>query len=239
MIKIAICDNDITITSLIEKNIYNIAKENGYAVEIDVFFDGAQLTKIVKYGTNYDLIYLDIEMNDLNGIDAAHIMREMDCNALIIYISSHEEYMRELFEVEPFRFINKPINIELFKIYFVSACERIEKEQEYFQLKFKNNIEHVSVKEIIYFESEKRYIHIITSKRDYTFYGKMIEIEKSMKKSKYTFIRIHQSYLVNYRHIIKIKLQTVYLDNGQELHISEERQREVRKRFCEIAGGNL
>lgn len=130
MIKIAVCDNDINITTFIEENIYKIAKEKSYAVGIDIFFDGVQLTKRVEGGTNYDLIYLDIEMNDLSGIDAGHIMRKMDCTALIIYISSYEEYLRELFEVEPFRFLDKPIDDTLFKAYFISACKRIERENK-------------------------------------------------------------------------------------------------------------
>lgn len=174
-----------------------------------------------------------------NSIETARQIREKDYMVLIIYVSSYEEYLKELFEVEPFRFLSKPIDEKLFYKYFQSAYERIEKEQEYFEVKFNNEIVHVPIKNIVYFESEKRYVHVITDKRKYTLYGKLKEIESQMKNRKFVFIRIHQSYLVNYKYIKRINLLSVVLHNGMELRISEDRVKDVRKKFCEIAKGNM
>ena len=82
-------------------------------------------------------------------------------------------------------------------------------------------------------------MHVITDKRKYTLYGKLKEIELQMKNRKFVFIRIHQSYLVNYKYIKRINLLSVVLHNGMELRISEDRVKDVRKKFCEIAKGNM
>lgn len=239
MIKIAICDNDIALTSLIERLLYKVAQKMSIAIDVDIFFDGITLRKSMEQENSYDLIYLDIEMEKLDGIETARQIREKDYMVLIIYVSSYEEYLKELFEVEPFRFLSKPIDEKLFYKYFQSAYERIEKEQEYFEVKFKNEIVHVPIKNIVYFESEKRYVHVITDNKKYTLYGKLKEIESQMKNRKFIFIRIHQSYLVNYKYIKRINLLSVILHNGMELRISEDRVKEVRKKFCEIAKGNM
>lgn len=239
MVKIAICDNDIVLTSLVENLLYESAQKINIPIEIDIFFDGVTLKASMDQGTNYDLIYLDIEMEKLDGIKTARYIRKKNCTVLIIYISSYEKYLKELFEVEPFRFISKPIDTMIFFKYFCSAYERIESGQEQFEIKFKNEIEHVPVKEIVYFESEKRYVHVITDKEKYTFYGRLKEVEKRVNSGKFLFIRIHQSYLVNYKYIKKITLLSVELYNGIKLRISEDRVKEVRKKFFEIAKGSI
>lgn len=113
MIKIAICDDDKNIAAKVENILEEIGKENLLKISIDVFYSGESLQKFYENGNTYDLIYLDIEMTMLNGIEVAKYIRERDRYTIIIYISSHEEYLIQLFEVEPFRFIRKPIDMAM------------------------------------------------------------------------------------------------------------------------------
>ena len=76
---------------------------------IEIFYDGASLERIYEKGDRFDIIYLDIEMSGKNGIEAAKSIRRLDRDVLLIYVSSYETYFMQLFEVEPFRFIKKPI----------------------------------------------------------------------------------------------------------------------------------
>ena len=109
MINIAICDDDVAMTATIEKMLYVIAKEQNIKISSAVFFDGSTLVANIRQGVCYDLIYLDIEMHNVNGINAAELIRNMEIPALIIYVSSYEKYLKELFSTEPFRFLSKPI----------------------------------------------------------------------------------------------------------------------------------
>ena len=110
MINIAICDDDMAMTTTIEEMLYETSKEQNVKINCAVFFDGSTLVENIRQGTCYDLIYLDIEMHKVNGISAAERIRNMEIPALIVYVSSHEKYLKELFYTEPFRFLQKPID---------------------------------------------------------------------------------------------------------------------------------
>lgn len=131
MLRIAICDDDMPLTTEVETLLLTISKEKCIQMEIDIYFDGTTLYKGLESGTNYDIIYLDIEMSYMDGIQAAHLIRDLKLPSILIYISSYDTYFKQLFEVEPFRFISKPIDVQLFYKYFMEAYKKINS-----QLKF-------------------------------------------------------------------------------------------------------
>lgn len=109
MLKIAICDDDVKMTGRLDTVLEEIAKRNFVKIDTEVFLDGGELEKAVEEKMYFDIIFLDIEMGDEDGITAARKIRETDRNVLIIYVTSHESYMQESFSVRPFRFVVKPI----------------------------------------------------------------------------------------------------------------------------------
>ena len=119
MLRIAICDDDLPMTSEIESLLLNIMQDCHIKMDIDIFFDGQTLYQQIQSGTNFDIIYMDIEMSDVDGIQAARLIRAQNIPSILIYISAYETYFKQLFEVEPFRFISKPIDVHLFYKYFM------------------------------------------------------------------------------------------------------------------------
>lgn len=138
MINIAVCDDDLVFASKVETILYDISKQKLIDIAVEVFSDGSELWKHISSGETFELLYLDIEMMKLNGIDLAKKVRENDTNVIIIYISNYENYFIELFEVEPFRFIKKPVDEKIFIEYFNKAYERILQNEAYFEYKFNN-----------------------------------------------------------------------------------------------------
>ncbi|MFQ9516224.1 MAG: LytR/AlgR family response regulator transcription factor [Eubacterium sp.] len=239
MLRIAICDDDLVFASKIESLLYEISKVSMIDMDIEVYSDGIELWEDISKGEVYDLFYLDIEMLQLNGIDVAKKIREKDTSAIIIYISNYENYLIELFEVEPFRFIKKPVDKKIFVQYFHKAYERIVHDDVYFDYKF-NKVQHkVLTKEIMYFESSGRLINVVDKIGTGKFYGKLNQVEKELKSGKTPFLRIHQSYLVNYRFIREISFAKVVLMDGTELQISEDRQKKIRLKYNELLGGEV
>lgn len=247
MINIAICDDDILITTAIEELLYNIEKEQNIKIDCSVFFDGSTLVENIQQGNYYDLIYLDIEMHKVNGIGAAQIIRGMEIPALIVYISSYEKYLKELFNTEPFRFLSKPIDAEAFRSVFMAAYKRIRQKSEYFAFTYNKEFIKVPLGKIYYFESRNRviYIHVAkditsqnekSSQTEYRFYGKMNDVEKQLLESNVRFIRIHQSFLVNFDYIKSMNFASITMSSGTILQISEDRQKNVRTQFCTMAG---
>lgn len=98
LINIAICDDDLIFASKVETILLEISKKQMIKMNIEVFSDGAELWNDISMGKNvYELLYLDIEMDRINGIEVAKKIRENDTNAILIYISSYDKGMRTFF----------------------------------------------------------------------------------------------------------------------------------------------
>lgn len=237
MIQIAICDDDMTTTSQIEEYIRQIETEQHIQVQSRIFFDGKSFMQSVESGEVYDLIYLDVEMPLMKGLDVAKKLREMEISSLIIYISNYETYCESMIETEPFRFLRKPINdVDLFRKYFMSAYKKLENRNEYYTYSYKKIHHKININDIMYFESNNRKtcIHTNGNQENNTFYGQLDKVEKELESKSCTFIRIHQSYLVNSTYINTVQHDAVILENKDELPISEKRQKEIqRKLFLE------
>lgn len=241
MLRIAVCDDDRRFTGELEEMIRREAAETGTAADTEAYSDGGTLVADMEKGYRYDLIFLDIEMERVDGINAARQIRRMDRSALLIYVSGYEQYLKELFEVEPFRFLSKPVDGEKFRRYFRDACARIGETEEYYSFSFNKRIGKVAVRDIVYFESRGRVVHVFLSDgAEERFYGRLGDVEKELSEGRHEFLRIHQSYLVNYSYIERMSFSeaVVAMGGGKEksLRISEDREKAVRTRLCGMAG---
>lgn len=240
MIKIAICDDENVIASQIENIIWNICKEENIPIDTDVFYSGHELEKEVFEGTKYDLIYLDIQMINGDGIITAKNIRKIDKNVLLIYVSGYDKYMMELFRLDVFAFIKKPIDSLNFKKIFLDANLKICNQRFYFSFRYKNQEYKISCIDIIYFESNGRTINVYSrDNKTEKFNGKLSEVEEKLGNGKIPFLRIHQSYLVNYHHIRSRSKTSVTLINGTKLPISEDRQKNFGKQYSRLLGGEV
>lgn len=229
MIKIGICDDVIITTEEIESYILEASKYYPQKIEIEIFYSGEEFCERLKEDCYFDLIFMDIEMGEINGIDAIRKLREKNYETLIIYISSKQNYFMDLFEVQPFQFILKPINQDEFNRKFELAYEKICRQSYYFEFKTGTTIVRIPVKDIIYFESCQRHIFMMTKDNNYKFYMKLSEIKKELEE--YNFLLLHQSYLVHLEYIKEMHYSHVVLLNNQVINISEKRRKDIRKEY--------
>lgn len=240
MLRIAICDDEELIVSQMENIILDICKKENIPYNIEVFYSGEALEKAVLSGSVYDLIYFDILMDGEDGITAAENIRIMDENALFIFVSGYDRYMGKLFPLDVFAFINKPIDAVEFAGVFLRANRKIGDKNYYFLFNYKSEEFKIVCKDILYFESNDRKICIkLRNGSCRSFYGKLSEIETEMAEGKIPFLRIHQSYLVNYHHIKSRTKTSVTLINDVVLPISEDRQKSFSKEYKELVGGEI
>lgn len=232
MIKVAICDDDVATTGRIEGMLCSMAKGRFIQIDTEVFWKGNRLAEAVENGACFDVIFLDIEMGSEDGITVARRIRGTDKNVLIVYVTSYESYMKESFSVRPFRFLVKPVGEAELSDCFGAACEEISSSDSYFRYSYQRLNRKILIGDIYYFESRRRKVYIATEKETLELYGKLNEIEKSLKTSKGTFLRVHQSFLVNYRHIEGLAYDFVVMDNGKRISISEERRKQIGEQYC-------
>lgn len=229
MFRIAICDDEQVICSQIENDILNYAVEYNEKIEIQVFYSGEELERFLRSGENFDLIFLDIEMYLLNGIELGKMIREeLDNQTMqIVYISGKDSYYRDLFEIRPMHFLHKPIeSSEIIKDIRL-AMKLTDKLGGIFIYKKGHEMHRKEVRSILYFESNNREITMVTSEGKEVFYGKLDEVHEQV--AKYHFMYVHKSYIINYFFISKFRYDEVTMSNMEVIPISQARRKEVRE----------
>lgn len=197
-------------------------------IDVEVFCSGVELCKFIQREHDFDLIFLDIEMTEVNGVEVGQIIREQMNNQTtqIVYISSNASYCMDLFQVRPMNFLEKPILAEKIIKQVNLANELCSKAECVFRYKQKHTSYSELVKNIVYFESQNRLVKMITTSRETSFYGTLAEIEQQLSKS--NFLLIHKSFLVNYAHIVEFGAKEIKMSNGQLLAISQQRRKAVK-----------
>lgn len=234
MLKVAICDDDLGVLGKLEDMLDSIKKHEHIKLDTEVYLDGQELIKdLYVNGKKYDLIFLDIEMKIMDGLTTAKEIRKIDDFTILIYVTSHENYAIEAYEVQPFQFLVKPVEYETFHKYFMKAYKKITDGPHYFYCQFGGNVYNLRISEIMYFKSNRRIIQVyMQSGEVIKFYGKMGEIEECLRREKTDFWRIHQSYLVNIRYIARITYDQIVLKNKKALSISEDRRKLIGEKYC-------
>lgn len=234
MLNIAICDDNLPTTSEIENLLLSLSSKIHITLNISVFFDGQSLCTSLKQGKIYDLIYLDIEMKNIDGIEAAHFIRNSNYYSLIIYVSAYDTYYKQLFEVEAFRFLSKPIDHKLFEKYFFAAYKKLNLKNEYYIFSFNQKSYRIPLSDITYFESNRRNIIIHTQNEIYRHIGKLDIIETSLQNNNVNFLRIHQSFLINPYYIKCICLSSITLTSNTTLQVSNKFQSRVQSQYLHM-----
>jgi DNA-binding LytR/AlgR family response regulator len=227
--RIAVCDDEQVICSQIENIILNYAEENNEKIDTQVFYSGEELNRFLEMGQSFDLIFLDIELKLINGIEVGKKIREELDNQIlqIVYISGKDNYYRDLFEVRPMNFLQKPISeADIIKDIRL-AMKLADKLGGVFIYKKGHEVFRKPVKNILYFESSNREVKMVTSDGEEIFYGKLDEVYEQV--AKYHFMFIHKSYIVNYFFVTKFKYEEVTMSNMEVLPISQARRKTTRE----------
>lgn len=193
-LNVAVCDDEKVISNEIKNRLHNMYPD----YLIDIYDSGSDLLNNKK---NYDLIFLDIEMPDINGMETAELLRKKGNGEYIIFLTSHTEFMPDAFKVKAFRFLNKPINDENF-FEAVSCAEKEILNNEKITFIEKGRTILVNYNDIVCVEAYG----------DGTFMHTKHEIIASNKSLKYWsnrlgnehFYQVHKSYLIAFRYVKSI-----------------------------------
>ena len=170
------------------------------------------------------ILFLDMEMAGMNGIETARKLRNKDRSMLIIYVTSYDKYTMDSFEVSPFRYLLKPVDYEKIEQVFSAAIDEIL--NNHASLFFKRNNEQIQVNcdKIISIVSEKgRMLRLITREAQQAnlFYAKIKDVEKQLDP--FVFIKIN----LNYVYIISS--EEIHLTTGEVIPISRGRKKAVKE----------
>lgn len=234
MITCAMCDDELPFAEQLRSLVMAYAKKKRVELQAETFASAEELLEEIENGAGFEILFLDIEMRKMDGIELGKKLRERSYQTLIIYVSGYDQYMRQLFEAEPFRFLSKPLKQEELENVLDKAFERISRfHRELFTIRFGKNVVNLLCRDIVYLESNKRKVIVHTVRGEYEYYNKLDEAEEELLAISADFVRIHKAYLVNMEHVEAFQYEKLALRDGTILSISEAHRANVRSRFWE------
>lgn len=232
MIAIAVCDDNAIFAEQLNQWILEYGRETRTEMATEVYSSAEELLREMEEGRAFELMFLDIEMKGMNGINLGLRLRELSCQALLVYVSGYDQYLRQLFETEPFRFLSKPLERALLYEVLEKAVERIGKgRKETYRFRFGRNIVNLLCRDIVYLESRQRKVIVHSVHGEYEFYHKLDEVQRELEAISGRFVRIHKAYLVNMEQVEAFQYDKLALRDKTILNISESNRAKVRSKF--------
>lgn len=228
MLELAICDDEKIYRNDLKKILGTRLDLSGTEYRITEFSCGEDLIRKHRQ-TNFQIIFLDIEMGALNGMETAKNLRSMNRQSVIIFVTSHPDFVFQGYEVRALDYILKPYEPPKIHSVLLRALNELELSAEkYYVIEQRSGSVRVPISSIIYIFSEKRLLNLVTEDETYTFYGKLKDAADTLGEA---FVRIHSRYLVNLRFVEKIDGNEV-LAGGTSLPISRSCRQEFSIAFA-------
>ena len=223
MVAIAVVDDDAEARELLGGYITRFAGERGTDAQITGFTDAAEL--LHHYKPDYDIIFLDIEMAQVDGIKAAQVIRETDPSTVIIFVTNMAQLAIKGYEVEALDFVVKPVDYFSFDMVMRKALQRISRRKtQTIRLVTRDAMQVVPIERIDYVEVQDHYVTYHTADGDHTVKGTLGQAEQTLAAS--NFMRCNRWYLVNIDNITAIDGNTITV-GGNRIEVSRSKKQEI------------
>jgi DNA-binding LytR/AlgR family response regulator len=239
MFRIAVCDDEPTMVADMERMLIRFKEKHKLDLEIIVFLSGEELCRTLESGDVFHLLYLDVCMKLLDGIEVSRKIREeyLDESLQIVYVSSSKSHTLQMFENRPMNFLPKPVAEVAVERTLLKAISLWDRNKSDFEFQIGKKQYRVKTNEIMYFESDNKKILIHTIVNTLEFYGKLSLVEKQLVGNH--FVWIHKSYLVNYMYIREAMYDEIVLSTGLRLPITQTFRKGVRDFMVQRRKGEL
>ncbi len=226
--KICICDDDKIFHKEVKSFLKPFFNESNTPTITDCY-SGEELISCSTSSDSFDIIFLDIEMGNINGIEAAEEIRKFSPETIIIFISSHRNYVFDAFKCEALHYIVKPITQTDFDDVFNRALNKYRLYNKCFPIKWNHTRSNLRISDIMYMEGYKRRLLVHTTKKTYDHMGKLTDAYEQLKA--HGFIMVHQSFIVNMHYIHSFSKDEIILSDGQAVMVSVRKRAEALEMY--------
>ncbi len=225
--KIAICDDEKKFLDML-KGMISSCYSDVDSLSINEYGSGEELLQEFKPG-KFDVIILDIEMKALTGLDVAKIVRETDKAVIIAFLTSHQEFAIEGYEVSAFRYMLKSQPESMFRRQLQSIYDEYHQTHITYPVQVSGGVLNLTINDIMYFEVFGRTIVLHTKSGKHQYNGRLAEIEKDERLV--CFIKPHKSYYVNMANIQKLEAANIIMKNGDNIPLSRNFRQTVTDKY--------
>lgn len=229
--RIAICDDEVTVREVLLKKIKKHCPDD----DIETYASGEELLSADMLP---DILFLDIMMPGLSGMETARKLREKSERMILVFITGEERYVFDSFDVRAFHYLVKPFGDSRFEEVLQKARlafqrdkkqslrENTVREKRYIMITSGGSHIRVCLDDVVYAEVFDAKVIIHTVDSDIAYYGKLKELEKTAGDD---FFRTHRSYLIHLKHVLKYDALNIYLTKGTALVSKQNYPKLVQK----------
>ena len=223
MFKIAICDDEDTLICQLKDHLNQYADETNKEFCFFTFHDGSELLQ--EYSPDFDLIFLDIKMAQINGLKTAEAIRKMDSTVGIIFLTSLKQYVWKGYQYRAVNYLLKPVKYGV-------------KDEPYFSFSNDRGKYKVLYKNLCYAHTEKRNVMLHFEGHKQVIYKNMKEVSALLCQQP-QFVRCHQSFVVNMSYIKGMEGMEIILITGEHIPISQPKRKEFMMKLTDYWGDIL
>ena len=238
MLNILICDDEKPFLDRLANKITVYLENREIPFQMAAFCSGEELLKHNE-DRLFDIAFLDIDMEKLNGINLARKLRQENPGIVIIFLTNFIQYAPEGFEVQAFRYLLKSDMQERLVSYFEDAVREVVREKQIITISVNAELIDIPVSHILYLESNLRVVtmHLINDDREeYRFYGNMTDLSEKLEAL--GFLRVQKSFLVNMEYIEQLQYEKVSLYGGIVLPSSAKNHKTLKQQYLKWRGKN-
>ncbi len=238
-IQIAVCDDEEFYRNELEKmlSVYGNETDTDLAIEL---YENAQilLDAMKQEGKRYDLIFFDIEMPEITGIDAARKIYKMETGALFCFVTNHNRYAIRAFEVEAINYISKPMKyldlksvMKRAKAQIYYSIDEEEAKMRYLEIVSARDKVVVDLTKVVYIEKRRNQCVFHLTDGEQICYDSLGNIYKRLDPEQFFFT--HQGYIANFSHIKEVRKDAVCFGEGAEIPVSRKYYPMLRERHMD------
>ena len=235
MYHIAIVEDEKIFSDQLVSYLNEYEKEHGVEFRISIFYDGESILK--EYTSDYDAIFLDIQMPGIDGMQTAEAIRELDEEVVLMFITNMAQYAISGYSVGALDFVMKPINYYTFALKLGRVLKRVQKkakEQHTIVLSLPDGMKRLDTRQIYFVEIQNRMLHYHTDEGEFIVKGTLQSVEQELEA--YAFVKCNHWYMVNLLHVKEIK-KNIAVVGEFELEISRRNKPAFMKALTQYLGG--
>jgi len=233
---IAVCDDDAKDRVLIQRILKDYIEQNAYTGEIYLFESGEEFLADFSLGL-YDVIFLDVFMGGMNGIETAKSIRSVDPTCAIVFITSSSDHSLESYSVRGSAYVVKPIREREMQTALFQCRDIFMKNARYIEIRAERAQIKIPLIKIYYVESQSNYMLFRTAAGDYSTRMTMDEVEQELGGK--PFYRCHQSFIVNTNHIGKLDVNDVIMENGDAVPMRKSGRDGIRSEIAAMLSSRM